>query len=967
MSDNQDLKKSYKDTLNLPKTDFPIRPDHKNDDPALVSRWESEDLFKKSYELNKGKEKYVLHDGPPYANGDIHLGHAYNKILKDITTKSYRMLGYHVPVKPGWDCHGLPIELKVVKDNPGLDKVGLKKACREYASHWIDVQRNSFKSLGVLMNWNEPYITMDYSYESSILNAFGSLVGQGFVERKNKTVPWCFNCETVLASAEIEYQDRKDPSIYVLFDLQADDSKRLFSEFTEPVSLVIWTTTPWTLPLNRAVLVNPNTDYVLLDVNGKGVVIGAKVADALVKHLEIEKKVVKTFNSSYLKGLSVNHPFIDVLVPLIFDDSVGTDEGTAFVHCAPGCGPIDYEIGVKNNLEIYSPISSAGKYTQDIKPEELAGQLVTDGQIWVIKKLAGLGKMLYKNSIRHSYPHCWRCKNGLIFRATPQWFFDLNKDAVRQRTLDAVENMNFIPETGKNFLRATVQNRWEWCLSRQRTWGVPIPALICNGCDYAYLTPEIIAKAAKGVAKEGIEYWDTVKIEELVEQGFACPECNVSDLRKEFDILDVWFESGISHYAVLYNNPELAYPADLYLEGVDQYRAWFQSSLITSLVLEKTPAMKTIMAHGFTVDAKGQKMSKSMGNVVAPGDIISKLGTDGLRLWVSSIGHESDLVASDKLFQNVSEVYRRVRNTCRFLLQNLFDFDAKKDLVPVEKLSPVDYYALTELEAFNSQMIQYYKDGDFTAVFHGLADYCTVDLSSFYLDIVKDRLYVESPSGHKRRSAQTVMWYILDTITRLMAPIMSFTSEFVSDSYQQDKAESIHLQSFVNPKDLHNLCYQQQRLFRIVGRESLLRNLTEEAAINLEIENYAKQWELIKGIRSAVLKAIEVEREKGSIKHSLEAGVTVYLDYSKEKLVELEKFLDDLQANGVDLSEFFRELLIVSQWKFAKDSAGLSATNVDGVFVKINNAEGVKCPRCWNWDVTEDSDGLCRRCLEVLK
>jgi len=441
-------------------------------------------------------------------------------------------------------------------------------------------------------------------------------------------------------------------------------------------------------------------------------------------------------------------------VPVILDSSVGLDEGTAFVHCAPGCGPIDYEIGVKNNLEIYSPISASGKYTFDIVPKELVDMKVSDGQIWVIKKLQYLNKLLYKNSIVHSYPHCWRCKGGLIFRATSQWFFDLNKENIKSKALDAIKKINFIPENGINFLKATVQNRWEWCISRQRVWGVCIPALICKNCSYGYLNLEVMDKVISGVEKSGIEYWDTVTVEELTQNKISCPVCKSKEFEKEQDILDVWFDSGVSHYIVLDNNKALNFPADLYLEGVDQHRGWFQSSLLTSLVLEKEAPTKNIMTHGFIVDSKGQKMSKSLGNVVLPEDIMKKIGTDGLRLWVSTIGPESDPIVSDVLLENVSQVYRKIRNTCRFLLSNLYDFDIEKDAISVANLLPIDYYALKELEQFNTRMLLNYFEYNFTGVFHGLGQYCTVELSSFYLDIAKDRLYTEKADSLKRRSAQ---------------------------------------------------------------------------------------------------------------------------------------------------------------------------------------------------------------------
>ncbi len=967
---HDDSKKSFKDTLNLPHTDFPIRPNHKVDDAVLVARWEQHELFHASFTHNEGNEKYILHDGPPYANGNIHLGHAYNKILKDIMCKSRRMMGYHVPVTPGWDCHGLPIELKVTKEQPGLERSALMKACREYAHHWINVQRESFKKLGVLMDWDNPYTTMNFGYEATTIRAFGKLVEKSFIERKNKTVPWCMHDQTVLASAEIEYKDKKDPSIYVPFTLEADDAQRLFPEVQGPVSVVIWTTTPWTLPLNQAVLVKPRALYVLLEIHGTFFIVGAHVADKLCSLLDVEKKVIREFHAEYLAGLPVQHPFLRRRVPLIFDESVGTDEGTAFVHCAPGAGPLDYEIGVKNNLDIYSPLTDDGRYSLLVEPQELVGMSVVDGQIWVIKKLAELQKLLYKTTITHSYPHCWRCYNPLIFRATPQWFFDLERENIKERVLEAIARIAFIPERGRNFLRATVESRWEWCLSRQRVWGTPIPALICAKCDNAYLNAELIERVAQGVEREGIEYWQTVRVAELISHDVLCPQCGSHDLKKEHDILDVWFDSGVSHYAVLYDNLHLAYPADLYLEGSDQFRGWFQSSLIMSLVLESEPCTKTFMSHGYTVDAKGQKMSKSLGNVVLPEDIVSQVGTDGLRLWVASIGHDSDPVVSEVLMRNVAEVYRKVRNTSRFLLSNLYDFDIKRNAVAIENLLPIDYYALTQLSAINARLIESYVKGDFTGVFHALADYCAGELSSFYLDVIKDRLYVERADGHLRRSAQTVLWMLLDTLTRLTAPILSFTAEQVSDVYQKDKEASIHLQSFVDPVKLHELCFSHgEQLVPGLVWPNTQQAIQMQYTIELRQKemNYLVQWQQLKALRSIVLKAIEREREKEVIKHSLEAQVQLFIDMTKSDYAPLKDLFEEFKHRGQTVDKFFKEFLIVSQFTLQRDKEGLQPTEAESVYVLVSHAQGEKCPRCWQWDVAAHPDHLCHRCQHVLE
>lgn len=957
------VKKSFKDTLNLPRTEFPIRANAEKFDAEILQRWQDDNLFYKSFIHNKGNAKFILHDGPPYANGNIHLGHAYNKILKDILCKFKRMLGYQVPVTPGWDCHGLPIELKVKQDNPNLDKLSLMKACRTYAQGWIDIQRDQFKQLGVLMNWSEPYVTMDPAYESDIVQAFGQLIDHGFIERKNKTVPWCFSCETVLASAEIEYQDRKDPSVYVLFNLNSEYQKKLFPDIESPISLLMWTTTPWTIPLNRALMLKTKGDYSLVDYDGQLVIVGSKLVDSISQMSEKSAKVLKNFSAEYLTDAKVDHPITGRETPIIFEDTVGTDEGTAVVHTAPGCGPIDYEIGVKNKLEIYSPISSCGTYTSEIIPKELVGMPVSDGQIWVIKNLAHNNKLFAKKSIKHSYPHCWRCRSGLIFRATPQWFFDLDRYNTKQKALEAVENIKFIPERGRNFLRATIENRWEWCLSRQRTWGAPIPAILCKGCDYSYTSKALAEIVAQGIKEEGIEYWTRVSLDEILEklkqlgQKVSCPGSCSNGLVKEQDILDVWFDSGVSHYAVLYKNKELAFPADIYLEGVDQYRGWFQSSLLTSLVLEKTACMKSIMAHGFTVDEKGRKMSKSIGNVVSPDDIIKKFGTDGLRLWVSSIGHNGDAVISDVLLKNVAEVYRKIRNTARFLLSNLYDFDIDSDAVNFEDLLYVDRYALLKLNDFNKLIIQEYNNYNFTSVYHKLADYCTGELSSFYLDIIKDRLYVAQAGGVPRKSAQTVAWYILDSLTKLMAPILSFTAELISDYYQKDKKESIHLQSF---NDLDKVINQKNN-DEIWPGFMQLNNSLDSANSS---DKYAL-WSELKDIRDVVLKAIEIERQKGDIKHSLEAKVKLYID-SQDKFKAIKQFIDKFDHKYQTLEEFLKEIFIISQLELLNSSDNLIESSVPGVYVEVSRAQGQKCPRCWNWSTEEHPDDLCKRCELVV-
>ena len=961
---------SFKDTLNLPKTDFPIRANAKVDDPAMIQRWEKEDIFTKTFYAHQGSEKYILHDGPPYANGHIHVGHAFNKIEKDITTKSQRMFGKQVPVTPGWDCHGLPIEFKVSQDHPNATPEQLKKECRAYAAQWVDIQRQEFKDIGVFMDWARPYLTMDYTYEASIMRAFGDFVAKEYIERKNKSVPWCAHCQTVLASAEIEYQDRKDPSIHVLFGLEPFAAKNLFPALNDkPIKLVIWTTTPWTLPLNRAVMVRPGASYVVLDSEGQYLIVGKQLADAVADKLGIEKRVVAEVVSDALvvSKVRATHPFIDGLtVPIVQDMSVSLDEGTAFVHCAPGCGPADYDAGVRNNLEIFSPISPDGKYTAGVIPSELEGMSLADGQGWVITKLLERNALAHKGSVTHSYPHCWRCHKGLIFRATKQWFCNLEKNNLRERVLEAIDTIKMLPKGSRNRMYATVEGRLEWCLSRQRVWGVPIPALICADCDFAYCTPELIERVAAQVAKSGIECWDMLTPQELVKHDFACPMCKSLNWKKERDTLDVWFDSGISHYAVLKENKELAFPADMYIEAQDQYRGWFQSSLLTSMVLEQAPCMKTILTHGFTVDEKGRKMSKSVGNVISPAQMIEKLGVDGLRLWVASVDCSGDIVVSDTSMNTAHEVFRKIRNTARFLLSNLYDFDSKQDAVALDEMRALDIYALQQLYEMNRTVLSAYAEHDYAAIFHALANYCAVDLSAFYLDIVKDRLYVEKADGLERRSAQTVCWYILDTLTRLIAPILSITAEQLSDCYQKDKRESIHLQTFksiTNPWQvlgLETAIKQEKELSDVVPPTHALENITKTGYMVKQEES----WSVAQMARAALLKAIEAKREVGLIKHSLEARVTLYIDPEHETV----QLFDDLLKNlkGQAPQDFLREFLIVSQIEIVSDKKGLEATTLSGLYASVDTARGVKCPRCWQWEETKHADGLCKRCAAIV-
>jgi isoleucyl-tRNA synthetase len=990
MGADNNKKNPFQDSLNLPKTDFSIRANAAIKEPEILNSWNELDLYKSTYKPNSDKKKFILHDGPPYANGHIHLGHVLNKVLKDISAKYKRMSGYHVPIKPGWDCHGLPIELQVLKENgkelnsitdKDSRRVAIKKSCREYAGNWVNVQKEEFKNLGVLMDWDNPYVTMDYSYEADILRAFAQFEKGGYLERKNKTVPWCASCQTVLATAEIEYKDRKDPSIYVLFGLGDDQAKDLFPEVFEndsnaSVNFLVWTTTPWTLPLNRAVVLKENSEYVLLKgPEKKHFIVAKELADKVCKTLGIEKNVLNAFNSSILSGKVAKHPFVlNLNVPVLLDNSVLLGEGTACVHSAPGCGPEDYILGVKNGLEIFSPVSAAGKYTQGIQPEELEGVSINEGQSWVLRKMLESGSLLHKESVTHSYPHCWRCHNGLIFRATEQWFCNLQKNDLLKNAAKEIEtNIKFYPEWGKKRLKSFVENRTEWCISRQRTWGVPIPAVICSDCEYAHMTSDFIKKVADKVEKEGVEFWDKTSIKDLVKlkvlpKRFSCPLCendNLENFEKETDILDVWFDSGVSNFAVLKKyQEELGLPADLYLEGSDQHRGWFQSSLLSSMVLNGSTPAKTMVTHGFTVDEKGHKMSKSLGNVIAPDDVIKRFSRDILRLLVSAADYQDDIAFSENILKNVMQSYKKIRNTCRFMLSNLYDFDVKKDSVPLEKLLYADLFALNRLNEVSEKVLNAYENYNFAAVFHTLNSYCANDLSSLYLDISKDRLYTEKSDGILRRSSQTVIYKILNVLTRLMAPILSFLAEEVSDFYQVDKKDSIHLQEFLPTIDVWKRLKEKKSTALEGALKSRLRVMGSVESISFPVLMNGI-FSILEQLREVVLKAIEEMRKNGDIKHSLEARISLYIDLNSEEKRLIDSFIKQLSAPE-DKLRFFKDLFIVSQIEFKDTPKGLDKTELDWVHVKVEHAQGQKCPRCWQWEATDHEQGLCKRCANVL-
>ncbi|MBM3886686.1 isoleucine--tRNA ligase, partial [Candidatus Dependentiae bacterium] len=910
----------------------------------------------------------------PYANGNIHLGTTLNKCLKDFVTKSKRMAGYHVPFVLGWDCHGLPIEFKMMKElgieqsSAVTDRVAFKKLCRDYANKWIEVQRSEFKDLGVVADWTKPYITMDPAYEAEILRSFATFIAKGYIERKGKTVPWCASCQTVLAGAEIEYKERKDPSCYILFALEDAAARKTFPFVFEKnpnltINTLIWTTTPWTIPLNRAVVLHPEAVYVVLQgrTPNEAFIVAKELADKICQTLELPRIELAEFDSVVLKGKPLHHPLDSaLLVPVILDETVALTDGTACVHSAPGCGPEDYLMGLKNNLEIYSPLSVDGKYIKGINPQELEGMSITDGQWWVLKQLTESDRLMKKDSIKHSYPHCWRCRNGLMFRATDQWFCSLQKNNIVKQAVDATEQINFVPDWGKNRLQAFVQTRSEWCISRQRHWGTPIPALACGDCGNAYLNDSFVMKVADHVEKEGIEFWDRMSGPELARLGlldkdFACSSCRNKDLTRfilERDILDVWFDSGVSSYAVLRKDERLRFPADMYLEGSDQHRGWFQSSLFCSLIVNDAPYATSILTHGYVVDEKKMKMSKSVGNVIAPQDIIKKYSRDILRLWVASSAYENDIVISDKLLENLAEVYRKIRNTCRFMISNLYDFDVNKDAVGYENLWALDQYILGKFYQLDEEIQKEYALFHFSAVVQLMNNFCTNDLSSEYLDILKDRLYCEEPTSKARRSAQTVMYTILDQLTHLMAPLLSFLAEEVSDHYMKDKKESIHLR----------IIPMLENVWDMVTHETGVHQDLVGLTVPLIME---RAWQGLQQMRTVVLKELEMLRQQGIIRQSMEAKVSLYIEEIGEQ-GEALKFLFDYVEKREGLHRFLQDWFIVSAVTLKKDKVSLKATDASWIYVDACKAEGEKCPRCWQWRTKVDTRGLCNRCASAI-
>lgn len=937
---------NYKETLNLPKTDFPIRVNSEKLEEEMLGFWKENEVYKKLEDKNKDKDKFILHDGPPYANGHIHLGHAINRILKDVVIKNKLMQGFYSPFIPGWDCHGLPIETQLIKElgdkRKDISTLEFREKCREYAMKFVDIQRQESIKLGVFGDWFNPYLTLDPLYEEKVIETFGKLADAGYVYRGLKPIHWCPNDQTALAEAEIEYEDHRTPSIFVKFKLQTSNLKinSIIQNPNLPNDInyyaIIWTTTPWTLPANVAIAAHPDYEYAFVLVNNEiWIMAEALVQPSMTKFRIDDYKIVGKTKGKSLEGIVAKHPFIERDSMLVLDEYVTLEEGTTgLVHIAPGHGIEDYKIGLKYKLPIIMPVDEKGHFDNSV-PDFIKGKHVDESNKLVGQKLEELGALVKLEFIKHSYPHCWRCKKPVIFRATEQWFISVEHNDLRGKALKAVIDTNWIPSWGENRIRGMIETRPDWCVSRQRSWGVPIPAFYCKKCNKVYFKGEFNKAVCELVKKEGTDGWFKHEPADFLPKDLKC-ECGSNEFKKENDILDVWFESGSSHTAVL--ETRISWPANLYLEGSDQHRGWFQSSLLTSVGIKGRAPFNAVLTHGFTVDDKGKKMSKSLGNVIDPLDVIKKYGADVLRLWVASTDFRNDMAASDNILKQVQEAYIKIRNTCRFLLSNLTDYilepeterlGSSKSIINREVHSQVNYAGLEEIDQWvlaklNNLVAKIntaYKEYEFHIVYHSIYDFCVNDLSAYYLDMSKDRLYCDKKDSKERLSAQFTMHEILVTLLKLMAPILSFTAEdiyqYINSNFKHQTSSSIFLLGLPKPNPAHE---------------------------NKQLE---EKWEKLFGIRTKLYRAIEEARKNKEISSSIEAKAIITSNGKDFELLKASKDLLPL-------------IFIVSE-------VGLKEGEERFEVLKSPNH---KCERCWQLKNTvgtiKSHPTLCDRCAEAV-
>ncbi len=926
----------YSKTLNLPETEFPMRGNLPEREPKLLEYWNEHNIYAKRGEKAKGKEKFILHDGPPYANGRIHMGTALNKVLKDIVIKYKSLAGFDTPYVPGWDTHGLPIEHAAIKilglNRHELDPLQLRQECKDYALKCLDMQREDFKRLGVCADWSNPYITLLPEYEAKQIEVFGNMAKNGHIYKGLKTVYWCTSCETALAEAEVEYAEKKSHAIYVKFPLVDAKNNLPAGVDQDKVFAIIWTTTPWTLPANVAIAVGPELEYSWVKIGEEVYFFATGLLEQVVKDAKIESyEVIGTAMGSDLVGMVFSHPLLERQSPIVKADYVTLEQGTGCVHTAPGHGQDDFETGLKNKLPIICPVDGAGKFTAEAGKYE--GLAVEDANVPIIKDLAASGKLFAKGSIRHQYAHCWRCKSPIIYRATEQWFASV--DGFRKEALAAIENVKWIPSWGRDRIHNMVVDRHDWCISRQRVWGLPIPIFYCKKCNQHIINDDTITAVKELFRKEGSNSWWSKTAEEILPKGTSCPHCSHEEFRKETDIMDVWFDSGSSHASVLEQREELQYPADLYLEGSDQHRGWFQSSLLTSVATKGVAPYKAVLTHGFVVDGEGKKMSKSVGNVVYPQDVIDQYGADILRLWVASADYQADIRISKDILKQMSEVYRKIRNTFRYLLGNLNDFNPNNDKVSYAELTDLDKWALLRLEQVRAHVTKAYENYEFHVIYHTIHNFCTIDLSSIYLDILKDRLYASLPNDKKRKAAQTAMYEILHTLVKLVAPVLTFTAEEVWQNMAKEEVATDSVQLAEWP----------------VAKTEYLQPEVEE------------KWAGILEIRSELTKALEIARRNKVIGHPLDACVEIYAK-------------DDLLNKLQGLVNELPEILIVSQVKVIEGNddnfAQASYQSAEmSLAVNVVLATGQKCERCWIYSDSVGAEAehstLCKRCADVVK
>jgi len=918
----------YKTTLNLPKTAFPMKAGLAQREPQRLKQWHSVGLYQRIREVCAGRPKFVLHDGPPYANGDLHLGHAVNKVLKDIIVKSRTMAGFDAPYVPGWDCHGLPIELNVEKKHgkPGgkISADAFRQKCRDYASRQIDNQREEFIRMGVIGDWDHPYLTMNFNFEANIVRTLGKIIANGHLHKGSKPVHWCMDCGSALAEAEVEYQDKQSPAIDVAYPVvdSAAACAAFATTYQKPVSVAIWTTTPWTLPASMAVCVHPQLEYVLLDAGDRALVVAAELAEAVATRLGFEQaSVVASCQGVDLEKLLLKHPFYDRQLPVILGEHVTTEAGTGAVHTAPGHGQDDFEVGNRYGLEVYNPVGSNGVYLDNT--ELFAGQHVFKANMTIVEELSRCGALLHHEPYVHSYPHCWRHKSPIIFRATPQWFVSMGQQGLLADAQQAVEQVTWLPDWGKARIESMLTNRPDWCISRQRTWGVPIAVFVHRQTEQLHPdTPRLLEAAAQRIEQTGIDAWFDLDPVELLGDDAA-------DYEKVTDTLDVWFDSGVTHACVLRQREGLTVPADLYLEGSDQHRGWFQSSLLTSVAAFGQAPYKAVLTHGFTVDSDGKKMSKSLGNIISPKKVMNDLGADILRLWVAATDYRGELAVSDEIFGRTADSYRRIRNTARFLLANLEGFDPSTDVVPFDQMLALDKWAVDRAALLQEEIAAAYEGYHFHQIYQKLHNFCAIDLGGFYLDVIKDRQYTTPAQSTARRSAQTALYHIAEALVRWIAPILSFTADEIWENLPGQRLESVQLTTW----------YQG------------LERLDDEVVMGRDY------WQTLMGVRSAVNKEMETLRAAGQLRGSLDAVAMLYVD-------------DDLRQQLAQLEQELRFVLITSSAELrpaAEAPAAAVVTEIDGLVLSVAASSDEKCERCWHRRPEIGSVAahptLCSRCV----